>query len=150
MSPGQSYSWSPWQLLCLGLTYLSPLSLNLWDHPPSPFSANFTPTLHIHSYVRVCMLGTQSCPTPFDLMDCSPPGFSVQGIFPASILEQISISASRDSSKARDRTHVSCISCIGGQNLYHGATWEAPPPNVLNNSVYSEVFQASRKVQRMA
>ena len=30
---------------------------------------------------------TQSCPTLSDPMDCSPPGFSVHGIFQARILE---------------------------------------------------------------
>ena len=29
----------------------------------------------------------QSCPTPSNLMDCSPPGSSVHGIFQARILE---------------------------------------------------------------
>ena len=29
----------------------------------------------------------QSCPTPSDPMDCSPPGSSVHGIFQASVLE---------------------------------------------------------------
>ena len=29
----------------------------------------------------------QSCPTPRDPMDCSPPGFSVHGIFQARVLE---------------------------------------------------------------
>ena len=29
----------------------------------------------------------QSCPTPSDLMDCSPPGPSVHGIFQARVLE---------------------------------------------------------------
>ena len=29
----------------------------------------------------------QSCPTPSDLMDCSPPGSSVHGIFQARVLE---------------------------------------------------------------
>ena len=33
---------------------------------------------------------------------------------------------SRGSSQPRDQTHVFCISCIGGQILYHCATWEAP------------------------
>ena len=32
---------------------------------------------------------------------------------------------SRGSSQPRDRTHVSYVSCIGRQILYHGATWEA-------------------------
>ena len=30
---------------------------------------------------------TQSCPTPCDPMDCSPPGSPVRGIFQARILE---------------------------------------------------------------
>ena len=30
---------------------------------------------------------TQSCPTLSDLMDCSPPGSSVHGIFQARVLE---------------------------------------------------------------
>ena len=29
----------------------------------------------------------QSCPTPSDPMDCSPPGSSIHGIFQASVLE---------------------------------------------------------------
>ena len=40
----------------------------------------------------------QSCLTLFDLMDCSLPGFSVPGIFPARILEWIAISFSKGSS----------------------------------------------------
>ena len=51
----------------------------------------------------------QSCPTLCDPIDYSPPGFSVHGIFQASILEWVAISYSRESSQARDRTHVSCI-----------------------------------------
>ena len=30
------------------------------------------------------------------------------------------------SSRPRDQTHVSCISCFGRQILYHCTTWEAP------------------------
>ena len=30
---------------------------------------------------------TQSCPTPSDPMDCSPPGSSIHGIFQARVLE---------------------------------------------------------------
>ena len=30
---------------------------------------------------------TQSCPTPIDPMDCSPPGSSTHGIFQARVLE---------------------------------------------------------------
>ena len=39
-------------------------------------------------------------------------------------LECVAISSSMGSSWPRDRTYVSCISCIGRQILYHWTTWE--------------------------
>ena len=54
-----------------------------------------------------------------DLMDCSPPGSSVHGILQARILEWAAISFSRGSSRPRDRSHVSNVSCIGRPVLYH-------------------------------
>ena len=58
--------------------------------------------------------------------DIAPPGSSVYGTFQARILEQIAISYSRGSSPSRDQNHISCISSIDRQILYHCATWEAP------------------------
>ena len=55
-----------------------------------------------------CVLVTQSCPTLFDSMDCSPPGSSVRGILQARILEWVGFPFSRRSSWPRDRTHTSC------------------------------------------
>ena len=55
-------------------------------------------------------------------MDCSPPGFSDKGISQARILEWVAISFSKGSSPPRDWIHISCISCIGKQILYHWAT----------------------------
>ena len=46
----------------------------------------------------------------------------------ARILEWVTIYSSRGSSIPRDRTHISYVSCIGRQVLYHSATWEAPKP----------------------
>ena len=43
-------------------------------------------------------------------MDCSLPGSSVHGILQARILEWVA----RGSSLSKDRTHVSCGSCIAG------------------------------------
>ena len=54
----------------------------------------------------------QSCPTLCDPMDRSPPGSPVHGIFQARRLEWVAISYSRGSSRPRDQTHVSCISCF--------------------------------------
>ena len=50
-----------------------------------------------------------------DPVDCSPPGSSVHGILQARIPEWLAISFSRESSQLRDRTQVSCVSCIGRQ-----------------------------------
>ena len=68
-------------------------------------------------------------------MDCSPPGSSIHGILQARILEVWSESHSvtsdslqphglyiQSSSQPRDQTHVSCISCVGRQILYHCTT----------------------------
>ena len=51
-------------------------------------------------------------------------GSSVHGILQARILEWVAISSSRGSSPARDWTHVSQVSCIGGF-FTTSATWEA-------------------------
>ena len=55
-------------------------------------------------------------------LDCSPPGFSVQGIVEARVLEWVAISFSRGSSQPKD---WNSISCTGRQILYHWATGEA-------------------------
>ena len=88
--------------------------------PNSAFSQ-----LQIQRYragIRGC---AQSDLTLCDLMDCSPPGSSVHGIFQVRILKWIAISFSR-SSQPRDWTCVSWGSCIGSQILYLCATREAP------------------------
>ena len=40
----------------------------------------------------------QSCPALYNPMDCSPPGFSVHGVFQAKLLKWVAISSSRASS----------------------------------------------------
>ena len=54
-------------------------------------------------------VATQWCLSLWDPMDCSPPGFSVCGIFQARILKWVAISFSRGSSRPRDRIWDSCI-----------------------------------------
>ena len=61
----------------------------------------------------------QLCPTLCDPMDCGPPGSSVYGIFQARILEWDFMPSSRGSSRPRDGTCLSYVSCIGTQVLYH-------------------------------
>ena len=52
-------------------------------------------------------------------MDCSPPGSSVHRILQARILEWAAIPFCRGTSQPRDRTHISYVSRIGRQILYH-------------------------------
>ena len=49
-----------------------------------------------------------------DPMDCGPPGSSVYGIFQTRILVWVAISYSRGSSRLRDGTRISCVSCLAG------------------------------------
>ena len=66
----------------------------------------------------------QSCLTLCDPMDCSPPGSSVHGIFPARIL--VATSYSRGIFPAQESNlHLLCL--LNQQAvLYHHATWKAP------------------------
>ena len=82
--------------------------------------------IHSSYIVLCCAKSLQSCLTLWDPIDCCPPGSSVQGILQARLLEWVSKSSSRRSSWSRNWTHLSCVSCIGRQILYHWATWEAP------------------------
>ena len=86
---------------------------------------------HTHTHTHTHILGylgvwlcAQSCLILCNPMDCSPPGFSVSGIFQAGVLEWVSISFSRGSSRPRNWTCVSCVSCFGRWVLYHCNTWE--------------------------
>ena len=62
----------------------------------------------LHSYPPLC-----------NPMDYSPPGSSIHGIVQARILEWVSFSFSRGSSRPRDQTRISCIFCIDRWVLYH-------------------------------
>ena len=82
----------------------------------------------------------QLCLILCDALDCSLPGSSVNEIFQARILEWIVIFKCRGSSRFRDWTHISCISCIGRQVLHCWATWEAQTPLPRLCSVEEEAF----------
>ena len=59
----------------------------------------------------------QSCLTLCNSTDCSPPGSSVPGILQARILEWVATFSSRGSSRPRDQTRISHISCTGRKVL---------------------------------
>jgi len=84
----------------------------------------------VDQFWTLCVrLVTQSCPALCNRTDWSLSGSSVHGILQARILKWAAIS--RESSQPRYHTRVSCVSCIGGQILYHWATWEAPLESLL-------------------
>ena len=68
--------------------------------------------IYIYIYISVCMYTV--CPTLYSPVDCSLPGSSVYGILQARMLECISMPSSRGSSRLRDWTCVSSISCTAG------------------------------------
>ena len=73
--------------------------------------------LPMHACVHAKWL--QSCLTLCKPMDCSLPGSSVHEILQARILEWVVIPSSRGSSRPRDQSHVSYVSCIGRWVLHH-------------------------------
>ena len=76
------------------------------------------PKVTLHLWTPVCACSPQSYPTLCDPVDCSLLGSSVHGILQARILEWVAKPSSRRSSRPRDQTHISYISCIGRRVLY--------------------------------
>ena len=64
-------------------------------------------------YSAYVCVSAQSCLTLCSPVDCSLPGSSVVGIVQARILTWVAIPFSSGSSRPRNQTRVSCISCIG-------------------------------------
>ena len=88
--------------------------------------------------MHACLI-IQSCLILYNLMDYSPPDSSVHGVFQERILEWVAIS-SRGSSWLRDQTHMSCVSCVGRQSLYHWGTWEDPLFGILHDIFHPLAF----------
>ena len=80
-------------------------------------------------YVCVWM-HTQSCLTLCDPMDCSPPGFSVHGIFQARVLDWVAVSFSRGTSWPRDRTVSLASLALAVMFFTSWGTGEAPSSGV--------------------
>ena len=120
-------------LFVCGYTYIHTHTYSFSDSPPLQVITRYwiqLPVLYSGSllflfYTLQCVCVSsvpKSCPTL-----CNPIDYSPQGIFPSRIRERVVISYSRGSSQPRGQTHVSWVSCIGRQILYHCGTWEALP-----------------------
>ena len=92
----------------------------LWIFRVSPKCDPFVPWFLNNFYqCAVCANSLQSCPTLCTPMNCTPLGAFVHGILQARMLEWVAMPFSRGSSQSRDRTHISYVSWIGRQVLYH-------------------------------
>ena len=91
--------------------------------PPNPCIVHGS-TVHVTELSYACIL-SHSVMSLCDPMDCNLPGSSVHETFWERILKWIAISSCRESSRPRNWTQVSCISCIGRQILPRLTTWEA-------------------------
>ena len=60
-------------------------------------------------YNKRKVLVTQWCPNYCNPMECSPPAFSIRGIFQARILDWVAVSFYKGSSRLRDQIQVSRI-----------------------------------------
>ena len=63
----------------------------------------------LFGFPMYAVLAAQSCPTLYNVMECSSPNSSVHGILQARILEWVAIPFSRGFPQPRNRTQVSCI-----------------------------------------
>ena len=95
---------------------------NKW-HAETKVICRPSPRLCYKSPSCVC---AQSSPTLCSSMDCSSPGCSVHVVFQARILEWVAISSSRGSSRPRNQTCISCVSCIAGGFLTTWTLSESP------------------------
>jgi len=72
----------------------------------------------------------QSCPTPSDPMDSSPPGSSVHGSFQARVLEWGARAFSNYCDNIAEKT-AAAKRLMGGQRIQHGFIY------TLNNGMFS-------------
>ena len=78
----------------------------------------------------VCAKSLQLCPTLWDPMDCSPPGFSVPGILQPRILEWVAMSSFRGSSQPRIKTASLLSSALAGR------FFTTEPPEILQSNSF--------------
>ena len=69
--------------------------------------------VHFNHTVLMCAKSLWLYSTLYNPVYGSPPGSSVHGIFQASILEWVVMASSRRSSRPRDQTCISYITCFG-------------------------------------
>ena len=114
----KSFSLSPSPPFQLSHSLILPCQVFLVIFPnnvPITISQIYCTSVYVSSYIFVPsrFSHVQLC----NPMDCSLPGSFVHGILQARILEWVAIPSSNGSCPSRDRTCISCVSCIDRQVL---------------------------------
>ena len=87
--------------------------------------------------IVLCVLGCSVLSHFCDPTDYSPPSSSVPGVWQAGILEWVAVSSSGASSRSRDGTCASWVSCICRGILYQCATGENGEHLIIVNQALS-------------
>ena len=82
------------------------------SHQPPTATVSFCKCSHLYILILRSTAAAPLYSAVCELLDYSPPGSSVHGVFQTRILESVVISYSRGSSWPKDWTHISCVSCI--------------------------------------
>ena len=94
-----------------------------------PSSRNCCYILKLWKLFTVCMhaQSLQLCPTLYDPVDCSRPGFSVRGILQASQLQWLAMPSLQGIFPTQQRIpHLFCLLALAGGIFTTSTTWEAP------------------------
>ena len=103
-----------------------------------PTFAFQSPIMKRTSFLGVSsVLSHLSCVQLCDSVDRSLAGSSAHGILQARILKWVAVPSSRGSSQPRDQTHVSYVSCISRQVLYHWCHLGSPEIRALDSKPVS-------------
>ena len=139
LSPGRTtWSSSKAQRSCCARLCLGGLCKHVWGHQGTVMEIFFyficysfkVRKIYYFSFstqnMGILMAGMRSVVSDsWQILDYSPLGSSIHGIFQARILDWVAISSYRGSSRPRVQNHVSCGSYIVWWILYHWVTWEA-------------------------
>ena len=107
--------------------------LHPWDFPSKSTGVGCHCLLHFYYLAAAAAKSLPSCPTLWDLMDCSPPSFSIHGILQARTLEWVAISFSN---AWKWKVEVKSLSRVWLLSTPWTAAYQAPPSMGFSGQQY--------------